>query len=115
MSAPPDDVVSGILSAGEWPDVRPIKGIIETPTMRADGSILQAPGYDASTRLLYLPRDASFPAIPDNPTHEEARACLAVLSDVFADFPEEDASRMVDVAAILTLLARAAIDDCPAF
>ena len=48
---PPATVAQTILSrAGMW-TLPKIVGVITTPTIRPDGSILSAPGYDAATRL----------------------------------------------------------------
>ncbi len=47
---PDGDVVAALLARGEWKDVRHLRGIVETPTLRPDGSILQGePRYDAAT------------------------------------------------------------------
>ena len=48
---PPESVALLILSsAGHWP-FRTIAGIISTPTLRYDGSILDQPGYDPQTSM----------------------------------------------------------------
>lgn len=53
--SPPVEVAEILLSrAGEW-RLRSIAGIITTPTMRADGSILTEPGYDPATQLFTSP------------------------------------------------------------
>jgi hypothetical protein len=90
--------------------------VIETPILRPDGTILQTPGYDVPTRYLYAPA-GTFPEVPETPSPTEARAALAKLLDVFADFPfKDEASRLVPIAAVLTLLARPAIEgSTPAF
>lgn len=112
---PPSWLVNGLISKGSWP-LRHLTGISETPLMREDGTILQTPGYDESTGYLYRPA-CDFPTIPEFPTQDDARAALAELMHVFCDFPYADeASRMVPIAAICTILARSAIDSCvPAF
>ena len=55
---------------GDW-DFRVIAGIISTPTMRPDGTILSQHGYDPATQLLLIDPPA-MPDIPDNPTREDA-------------------------------------------
>jgi putative DNA primase/helicase len=51
---PPRDVALTILArAGEW-NFRKVVGVISTPTMRPDGTILWQDGYDESTQLLLL-------------------------------------------------------------
>jgi Primase C terminal 2 (PriCT-2) len=50
---PPQMVGSIILDrAGSW-TVPSISGVITTPTLRPDGSVIIEPGYDAATRLYY--------------------------------------------------------------
>ena len=49
---PPLAIAATILArAGEW-KFPTIAGVISTPTMRPDGSLLTEPGFDAATRLL---------------------------------------------------------------
>jgi hypothetical protein len=113
---PSDAIVRGIAARKQWPGIRRIVGVLETPSLRPDGTLLDVPGYDAATGYLYQPA-GTFPPIPAEPTPHEARAALAVLQDVFIDFPyEKEAGRSMAVAAILTLLARPAIrGGTPAF
>ena len=78
--------------------------------MRADGEVVQTPGYDSSSSVVLLP-GLSYPAISDAPTKEQAARSLKVLTDLFVKFPFRDgADGYIPVAAILTLLARHAID-----
>ena len=66
---PPRPVVEQISDmAGEWP-FSVLAGVIGTPTMRPDGSLLLAEGYDASTGLVSLGAP-SMPSIPNQPTRE---------------------------------------------
>ena len=81
---------------GHWgfPDV---VGIINTPTMRPDGTIVDSPGYDAATKLWYKPAaDVVEPLdIPDSPTREHALAALRKLEKLLVDFPFETNSGQV--------------------
>lgn len=113
---PTRDIVLGVLARAKWPGIRPLEGVLETPSLRPDGSVLDRAGYDYPTGYLYEPSMA-FPRIPAAPTREDATAALAELLDVFVDFPfEMPAGASVVVAALLTLLARPAIEGAtPAF
>ena len=53
--------------------IKPLAGIIESPTIRADGSILQTPGWDEATGLIYRP-NAEYPHIT---SINRNAACLA--------------------------------------
>jgi hypothetical protein len=108
--------IAPLMHQGYWRGIRPIRAVVESPTLRPDGSVLQTPGYDAASGYLYE-QSAEFPHIPDSPTQAEAKSALWELAQVFGDFPHLNAAhRMVPVAALLTILARAAVDGpTPAF
>ncbi len=107
---PSDDVVAAVSQMGDWPRVRRLVGIVETPALRPDGSVMQEPGYDPATGFYFDPRSAKFPRVPEQPTREEAYAALCSLYEAFSDFPfASPAAAMVPIAAVLTLLARPAI------
>ena len=114
---PPESVVRAISELGEWPNVRPLTGIIEAPSMRKDGSIIQKAGYDAASGFLLEPGSLSFASVAESPTLEDARRALADLQDVFKEFPDRSpADTSVSIAALLTLIVRPAIaGNVPAF
>jgi hypothetical protein len=106
---PPTWVVDTLMARGAWP-LPALEGVIEAPTMRLDGTILDVPGYDASTGLLFEP-SATFPAVPANPTLADVRAAVAALLDPFVDMPfVAPCDRAAAVAIILTTVGRFAID-----
>jgi hypothetical protein len=113
---PSSPIVSAVFHRGGWTGIPQIVGIVEAPVLRPDGSVCQEPGYDPSTGYLYVPGEA-FPEVPEAPTQEDARVALARLQEPFVDFPYvSDAHRAVPIAAVLTLLARPAIQgSTPAF
>jgi len=57
--------------AGSW-RVAELRAIVTAPTMRPDGTVLQAAGYDAETGIYFDPGDVTFPPVPEMPTGEEA-------------------------------------------
>lgn len=113
---PHDRVVAAVKECGEWQGVRPLAGVIETPSMRPDGSILSTNGYDVATGYVYLP-SRLYPAIAAEPTRDDAHRALGELGEPWAEFPlRSETDRYVPIAALLTLLARPAIRGaCPAF
>ena len=113
---PPDWAVKGVATMGNWPGLRPLEGITEAPTMRADGSLIDQAGYDHDTGLWFAP-SGDFPAIPENPTKEQAVAAVAELLALVEDFPFPNQEHKATwLAALLTALARPAIDGpCPLF
>jgi len=113
---PPDWAVAGVAARGAWPEVRPIEAVTETPVLRRDGTILDRPGYDERTALLFEP-NAAFPAIPPRATQDDASHAAETLLKLVVDFPfAGDGDRAAWLAALLTPLARFAIaGPCPLF
>src|SRR5690606_3990739 len=66
QAAPPLELAKHYAARGTW-RLRVLRGIIEAPTMRPDGSILSEPGYDPATGIYLDTGGVVFPAIPDRP------------------------------------------------
>lgn len=113
---PPPDAASAYLDrVGEW-NLRFLQGITQSPTMRADGTILQEPGYDPASGLLYDPGRVVFPKVADAPSREEALAALETLEKPFRDFCfAGEADRSVALTAVLTALVRPMFSSAPLF
>ena len=78
--------------------------------LREDGSILDTPGYDAATGVLYEPRQ-SFPEVPTAPTWEQVEAARDQLLDIAVDFPfAQECHRAAWLAGLLTPFARFAYE-----
>ncbi len=105
-----------MLHAKQWQKLRPIRAVTESPLFRPDGTVMQEPGYDESTGYLYQP-SCEYPRIEDNPSQIDAKRALDELRHVFCDFPYDGpASALVPIGALLTIVARAAIEGpTPAF
>jgi hypothetical protein len=70
------------------PGLRPLTGITVTPMVRADGSLLDAAGYDDASRYLFLPEAGTdVPAVPERPDEADVNAARKLLLDMVADFP----------------------------
>jgi putative DNA primase/helicase len=110
---PPRLVVSQILDmAGEWP-FPPLAGVIGCPTLRHDGSLLAAEGYDLATGLV-LKSAVAMPEISDYPPRRDAENAAALLVDLLAEFPfANDASKAVGLSMILTPVLRGAMVVAP--
>jgi len=81
---PASDVV---LAPARLPHVRTLRGVVNTPIVRADGSILTEAGYDDQTGLLYLPNEINIDYIADRPTTQDVGHALSWLALLVADFP----------------------------
>ena len=112
---PPVDAAQVLLKRfGDW-DFPAIAGIISTPTLRPDGTILSKPGYDPATQLLLIDPPA-MPDIPEKPTREDALAELELLNDLLFEFRFDDdggVSRAVALSAIISTVCRGAYPVVP--
>lgn len=110
---PPKDIVEIIATRrGEWlfPSV---SGVISTPTLRIDGSILDAQGYDPETRL-YMASRVDLPEMPDRPTRKDALAAAKQLEGLLVEFPfVDDPSYSVAMSALITPIVRGCMDVAP--
>ncbi len=114
------------LARGTWP-FPALAGIIEAPTIRPDGTILQEAGYDEVTGLYYWPDSAlSVPTISENPSETERTKAIGLLLELLHDFPfarreddrvpDADEHKANALGAIITPVIRPAIphSDIPA-
>jgi hypothetical protein len=109
----PERVARTLAARGMW-KVRALVGIIESPTLRPDGSVLDVPGYDERTGLYYDPGSTTFPPIPESPTRDDALRALAVFKNLLAGFPFVAVSDLAAaIAAILTALIRRLLKSAP--
>lgn len=91
-----------------------LTGMINCPTLRADGSILDRPGYDAATGLLFNPQDETFPRLTKEPSKDEAVLALRYLRDLIDTFPfVGEADRAVALSGILTAIIRRSLPTSP--
>jgi hypothetical protein len=105
---PPQWLQAAVDARGEWSNIRKLRGISDSPILRADGSIWQTPGYDDQTGVLYDPVAGSeFTPIPCDVNVDDAEAALVRLLHVVKDFRfEGDEHRAAWIAGLLTPLAR---------
>lgn len=109
---PPPKVTASLVTLRQW-QFPEVVGIVGAPTMRPDGTILSAPGYDAQTRL-WCNSDIKLPPIPDQPTRAQAKAALQLLTDLVSGFPFVGAvDRAVALVSILGAILRGAFDVVP--
>lgn len=98
---------------GKW-KLPPLTGVIDIPTIRPDGSLLEVMGYDARTGLLYSPGNTALPVIIQSPTRADALAALTKLKGPLSHFPFlTDADEAVALSALLTSVCRMALSSAP--
>ena len=120
--APPVSVANHFLAREDKWGIPVVRGIVETPTLRADGTLLTEEGYDRASELIVDLNGFSFPPIPEAPTKDEALTALASIKDVLAGFPfvpddlarlNVSASRSVALSAIMTMVVRRTLRSAP--
>jgi phage/plasmid primase-like uncharacterized protein len=112
----PRAVTSNLLEDGDWSHIHECIGVINTPTMRPDGTLISDNGYDQLTKLYVdFDRSLDMPNIPAQPTQEDAQAALKLLEDLLVDFPFADRElgrKSIDkscaLSSILTAVTRPA-------
>jgi Bifunctional DNA primase/polymerase, N-terminal len=112
QASPPNDLVRDVISRGSWgPDFPVLNGLVSVPVMRPDGTILNMPGYDPQTGLLFCQATGSeILEVSASPNAEQASSALALIDDAFGDMPcISDAARANLLALFLTPLLRPAI------
>jgi putative DNA primase/helicase len=97
-----------------------VSGVITTPTLRPDGSLLIDPGHDPETELYLLP-GFQLPPIPEHPTKDQALTALKLLIDLLSEFSfkriggehEKKLNRSVALSGLLTALVRGSLPTSP--
>lgn len=112
---PPTAVVKDILAlpASVW-QFPALEAIVETPILRADGTIHEEPGYDPETRLYYRPAPGFYmDAVPDHPSSDQLNNAVSLIDEAVGEFPYADrASAANTLAYLLSPVVRQAIDGC---
>lgn len=110
--APPLPIAS-ILAARRDHPVRVLDAVTTVPVFLADGSILQARGYNAQARVFLEP--AVHVYVPDEPTQDDAAAAVDMFRDLLSDVTfKGPADFAVWLAGLLSPLIKAATENAPA-
>jgi hypothetical protein len=111
----PPSVAPAIMAKHGERGFRRLEAVITAPTLRRDGSILDEPGFDNASGLLYLSSGKGL-RVPRAPTREQAVEALIQLWEPVRDFPFVAAEdRGVMLAAMLTAVLRASLPTAPGF
>ena len=113
---PPEQYAKTYLAkVGQW-RAPVLTGIVECPTLRRDGSLLTAPGYDAASGL-YVDYAGEPVTIPDAPTRADALAALAILKEPYSEFQfaDPEVGPSIALASTLTAVVRRSLRTAPLF
>jgi hypothetical protein len=110
--SPPPDIVNEILARPA--DERGFPGllaVVSSPTLRADGTVCDTPGYDAASGLYYAPiAGLTLIEVRPDPCSDDIYAAIEMLRDVACDFPFlNEAARATFLGLLLTPIVRPAL------
>jgi hypothetical protein len=90
-----------------------LKGLVHMPVLTAARTILISPGYDPTVSLYYAPPSGfALPAISLPVSQGDVQAAVALIAELFADFPFAGRSDFLQaVGLLLSPFVRQAIDD----
>lgn len=115
-NAPRSVALSLLARSGAWA-FPSLVGVITAPTLRPDGSVLEKPGYDPATGLLFVNDTEVFPTVPTQPSRAAAERSLTYLEkEVLSGFGFADEhDRSAALSAILTAVVRPTLSAAPLY
>lgn len=105
----PLSIAKALLARGQWDGLPVLEAIVESPVIRPDGSLVDVPGHDKDSGLLYAPSGPPIPRIEVQPDYWALAAdAAATLLSPFRTYRWADEAAAVPalLAAILTVTAR---------
>ena len=111
----PHEVANVLLARGQW-RFHALTGLVEAPTLRPDGTVLEAIGYDPETGLFLDTGSTLFDPVNLKPTRQEAMNALEQVLEILTEFAfDGETDRAVALAALLTGLVRQSLTAAPLF
>lgn len=112
----PPWLIPAIEARPRWPGIRELTNLIHEPCLRRDGSVVDDPGYDEMTGLLYIPRREPVKVDPFA-SRDDALFSIESLFEIVRDFPFIDnCHRAAWLAPVLTPFSRFAfVEAAPLF
>ena len=114
MSCDPPDKISLMIAngQGQW-RLPQISGVTSCPTLRPDGSLLYAPGYDQATGIFNFWTLGDL-GIPSRPSRSDAEEGLSDLQHLISEVPfVSDVDRAVILSGLISPVVRGAMSVCP--
>lgn len=111
----PPVVTNSILAREGQRNLPVLNAVVTAPVLRVDGSVLDVPGYDVSSGILYVSNTLDVPRVNPSPKFDDVMAALKMLWEPVAQFPYDGpASRAVALATLLTSCVRRSLPTAPA-
>src|SRR5829696_8478332 len=96
---PPEAAVADVLAAKAF-SFPELVGITQSPALRPSGTVLDKPGYDKETGLIYVPEENVEIQVPLEPTEADVRRSVELLQELYVDFPFVDESSLANMLAL---------------
>ncbi len=106
---PPLDMVRNMLATPPSEIPLPfVRGIVEVPVVSKAGILVQIPGYDPDSQLLYLPYDPAVSVtVPLHPTSDDLAWARTRIDELLMDFPfASNADRTNHIGTMVLLFVR---------
>ena len=96
-----------LLDVAPRPRLRTLRGVVDAPSLRRDGTVIDRPGWDSATWLYADFDPAGWQGLQANPTRDDARAAMLKLYDLVAESSfARPIHRAAWAALVLTLVGR---------
>ena len=110
----PLSVARAILAKHGERGFKKLVAVVTAPTLRMDGTILDRPGHDEQSGLLYYSEHPNPPRVPQSPSVQDALQALRFLWKPLAQFPLVDAvANGVVLHGLLSAALRASLPTAP--
>lgn len=112
---PPTKIVTALYDSSSYQHLPVLNGITNQPYLRPDGTLMSKAGHDKATGLFGVFNTKKFD-IPDEPTKEDAKAALTLVSELLSEFSfATEADKTAALSAILTAAIRLSLILAPMF
>ena len=109
---PPKELAECWLATAHEGNTPVARGIIEHPTMKKDGSIIENPGYDSDTGLIYI-KNCDVESV-GNPSIDDAIIAIKSIENIFFESCLiTDIDMSVAVSAVITAIIRPVMSCSP--
>jgi hypothetical protein len=112
---PPERHTGILYDSNTYRYLLPLKGLARQPYFRSDGTLVTSAGYDPATGIFGVFDSRKF-QITDEPTSEEVKTALRLLTDLLDEFSfTTETDRAATLAAMITAVIRPSLPQAPMF
>lgn len=111
----PPKACEAYLARGSWPEIPPLAGFVECPSITLEGRVIDVPGYDADSHLFAAWSSIpGFVSPPRTPNQREAADAADVLAKAVASFPfVSPADQSAALAGMILAVCRRSLPSAP--